>query len=92
VFFESRWGGNSLTGVYNAALIDNQLLVARIFLPPAGFTDPGQARKMMIHLSYYWYFNRIMFIGAIVLTLLLLAGIPVLVLVVMKKRAATVRA
>ncbi len=88
VAFESRWEGNRLTGVYNTTLIDNQLLLARIFLPPAGFTDPGRAKKMMIHLSYYWYFNRIVFIGVIVLMALLLAGVPALVLFVMKKRPA----
>jgi hypothetical protein len=91
VAFEGKWEGNRLTGEYNTALVDNQLLLARIFLPPAGFTDPGQAKKIMIHLSNFWYFNRIICIGTIVLLALLLAGVPVLVLVVIKKRAATVR-
>ena len=84
VAFESRWEGNRLTGEYDAALIDRQLLIARVFLPPDGFDDLPAMKKMKISLAYYWYFERIMAISAIVLAILILAGIPALVLFVIR--------
>jgi hypothetical protein len=79
IAFTGRWEGNRLTGEYDAALVDRQLVQARIFLPPDGFGEPGLVKKTGISLSYYWYFERIVFIGALAFAGLLLAGIPSLI-------------
>lgn len=84
--FEGRWEGNRLIGEYDAALIDRQLVQARVFLPPDGFGGPGGMKKLEISLARCWYFERVLFIGALVLGALLLAGIPSAI-VLIKKRA-----
>ncbi len=83
---ETRWDGNRLTGEYNAVIFDNQGLQARIFLPAAGFKDPGFVRKIMIRLSSSWYFNRVIFITVLVLIGVVLSGALFVYMRVRKKK------
>lgn len=60
--FASRWVGNRLIGEYPEALYGEQFLLAKVFLPGAGFSEPGAIKKTWIRLSNFWYFDRMTFL------------------------------
>lgn len=85
--FESKWEGNTLKVEFIGSLVDEQFLLARIFLPSAGFVEPGTAKRMWIKLSNFWLFERLTFLAVLAFIVLVLAGIVGLIMYKMKKIA-----
>lgn len=81
--FTSRWDGNRLVCEYPAGLIDEQFLIARVFLPPVGFRDVGGFKSARISLSNAWHFKKKKFLIVSFIMSCILAG--VIILVVRKK-------
>ncbi len=90
--YTGTWKGDTLVGEYSPSLYDEQYLVARVFLPAAGFSEPGIVKKMGIYLSYSWFFYRSLFLAALVLIVLLLAGVPALIWLLKMKQTSVLAA
>ncbi len=75
--FTSRWNGNRLICEYPAGLIDEQFLIARVFLPPAGFKDVGGFKSARITLSNAWHFKKKKFLIVSFIIACILAAVVV---------------
>ncbi len=77
--FTGRWNGNRLTCQYPAGLIDEQFLIARVFIPPTGFRDVGGFKSTRITLSNAWHFKKKKFliVSFIIACILAAVVIPV---------------
>ncbi|MBN1497534.1 MAG: hypothetical protein JXA07_12230 [Spirochaetes bacterium] len=92
VTYEGRWNGNRLVGAYPACLYDEQYLLARVFLPAAGFRDPGFLKKTEIYLSHFWCFYRNLFIAGLAFFAMLLASAPALIWLNKRRKNAVIAA
>ena len=90
--YAGRWEGNRLVGEYPASLYDEQYVLARVFIPAAGFRDPGIAKRAGIYLSYSWHFYRSWCIVALALIVLLLAAVPALIWLIRMKKTSVIAA
>ena len=92
VEFTGKWEGNGLVCEYPDALYGEQFLLAKVFLPAKGFTNPGALKKARIILANAWVIDRTTFLVVLALIVAVVCGMIVFIMHKKKQRDAAEKA